>query len=136
MVDEIIISAGLLIIQDNKILLCHPTGSKWWGTYGIPKGIVEEGEDVIDAAIRETKEEVGIEIPKQWVWPKIYTIDYINSDNELFKKVYYYIVKTENIVIDKSKLQKEEVDWAGFVDKREAEKRILWRFKSMLKYLT
>jgi hypothetical protein len=35
----------------------------------------------------------------------------------------------------KINLQPEEVDWAGFLDKEEAEKRIFDRFKSILKYL-
>ena len=55
-------SAGLLIIQDNKILLAHPTNAPWYGSYTIPKGKVEDGETYIDTAIRETKEERYAEI--------------------------------------------------------------------------
>jgi ADP-ribose pyrophosphatase YjhB (NUDIX family) len=36
------ISAGLVLIADNKILLCHPTGQKWWNSYSFPKGHVEK----------------------------------------------------------------------------------------------
>ena len=57
-------SAGLAIIYQNKILLVKPTNARWWKSYGIPKGHVEEDESTIDAAIREVKEEVGIDIPK------------------------------------------------------------------------
>lgn len=53
-------SAGLVILYDNKILLAHPTGQRWYGTYSIPKGHIEEGEDRLDAAIRETQEEIGL----------------------------------------------------------------------------
>nr|HPI82233.1 NUDIX hydrolase [Candidatus Paceibacterota bacterium] len=60
--DPIQLSAGLAIIQNGSILLGHPTGQKWWGTFSIPKGQVEKGEDLLEAAIRETREEIGINI--------------------------------------------------------------------------
>jgi ADP-ribose pyrophosphatase YjhB (NUDIX family) len=132
--NNIIISAGLAIIQDNKILLCHPTGSPWWNTYSIPKGVVENGESLLQAAIRETKEETGIHINIKDIILKQYDIDYKDTEGIIYKRVSYFIAKPkEKIIIDKSKLQKEEIDWCGFIDKKEAEKRILWRLKSILK---
>jgi len=52
-----IISAGLVIVDKDKrlILLVHPTNASWVGTYSIPKGEVNPGEDLLAAAIRETK---------------------------------------------------------------------------------
>ena len=60
-------SAGLLIFNffDNqlKVLLVHPGGPYWKNRqeegWGIPKGKMEEGEDVWDTAVRETQEEIG-----------------------------------------------------------------------------
>ncbi len=133
----IAISAGLVLISDNKILLCHPTGQKWWGTYSIPKGHVEEDEEILDAAIRETREEVGvlIDIKKNRIFDEGY-IDYKNDNGEVYKRVYFFVIKLiEPIEIDLDKLDKKEVDWAGFKTKKEAEKRIFWRFKSLLEYL-
>jgi ADP-ribose pyrophosphatase YjhB (NUDIX family) len=131
------ISAGLVIIYDNKILLVHPTGQKWYETYSIPKGHVEEDEDYLDAAIRETTEEIGIRIlTNQIDFSEDKYIEYKDKNGETYKRVYYYLVYlTEELDIDKSKLQKKEVDWAGFLTKEEAEKRIFWRFKPLLKYL-
>lgn len=130
-------SAGLVIIYDNKILLIHPTGQKWYETYSIPKGHVEEGEDYLDAAIRETTEEIGVRIPTNQIdFSEDKYIEYKTDKGETYKKVYYYpVYLTEPITIDKTKLQKEEIDWAGFLNKEEAEKRIFWRFKPLLKYL-
>ena len=54
------ISAGLLILHNNKILLIHPTNAPWYGTYSIPKGKLEKDETIIQAAIRETEEEIEI----------------------------------------------------------------------------
>ena len=42
------ISSGLVVIQDNQILLVHPTNSPWWKTYSIPKGHVDKGEDILN----------------------------------------------------------------------------------------
>jgi len=131
------IAAGFVIIQDNKILLEHPTGSKWWGTYSIPKGEVEAEETFLEAATREFQEELGIKIDIEYTNedPDGY-IDYTDEDGEIYKRLYYFVVEPgEYLEIDKNKLQKEEIDYAGFLTKEEAEKRIFWRLKSLLAYV-
>lgn len=78
---------------------------------------------IIDTAIRETKEEIGIMIDKSKLkyGGKIH---YINGK----KSVIYYTctVKDDEIpdVIPKSNLQIEEIDEARFVDINEAKKLI------------
>lgn len=139
------ISAGLVIIQDDKILLVHPTGSKWYGTYSIPKGHVEKGENLWTTALRETKEEVGIDINKDDVVGGPYFIDYTHTHKnirrdlsykeKLYKKVYYYIVIPSIPILQENLiLQKSEVDWAGFMTRNDAERRIHWRFKKLLDF--
>jgi len=133
------ISAGLLIVQQNRILLAHPTNAPWYGTYTIPKGKVEEGESLLDAAIRETKEEIGIKIEvkdvKNKKKPNI--IEYTNEKGKVYKILYYFIVEPKiEIVINQNKLEKKEVDWAGFVDRDEALSRIFWRFEEMIKNIS
>ena len=61
-------SAGLVMftLKDGnlKILLVHPGGpfftKKDNGYWGIPKGLIENNENILDAAIREFEEETGI----------------------------------------------------------------------------
>lgn len=133
------ISAGLVIIQQNRILLAHPTNSPWYGTYTIPKGKIEEHENPIEAAIRETHEEVGVKISFDDIKnrKKPYIIEYKNHLGNVYKILYYYISEPKNeIIIDKNRIQKREVDWAGFCDKDEALSRIFWRFEEMLKYIS
>ncbi|TGQ64181.1 NUDIX domain-containing protein [Mesorhizobium sp. M00.F.Ca.ET.186.01.1.1] len=63
-------SAGLLIYRRGghgiRVLLVHPGGPFWAkkddGAWSIPKGLVDEDEDELAAARRETEEEIGIEI--------------------------------------------------------------------------
>lgn len=63
-------SAGLLLYRfQNKslqVLLVHPGGPYWknkdLGAWSIPKGEIEENEEPLKAASRETKEETGISV--------------------------------------------------------------------------
>jgi predicted NUDIX family NTP pyrophosphohydrolase len=62
------LSAGLLLfrrgIHGLEVFLAHPGGPFWRdrdaGAWTIPKGLVEEGEDLLVAAQREFVEETGI----------------------------------------------------------------------------
>ena len=61
-------SAGLLLFRRAagglEVFLAHPGGPFWKnrdaGAWTIPKGLVDEGEDALDAARREFEEETGI----------------------------------------------------------------------------
>ena len=125
-------SAGLAIIYDNKILLAHTTSRGWFGSYSIPKGGIDKSESNLDAAIRETKEEVGITIPKNLIDKTEHTFT-VSTKKYGNKIVYYYVVQISNLSqigltdlkVPKKQLQLEEVDWAGFLDYREATKRIM-----------
>ena len=64
------ISAGLLMYkfdkEELKVFLVHPGGpffkNKDDGYWSIPKGLVEKEEELLNTAIREFKEETGIDI--------------------------------------------------------------------------
>jgi ADP-ribose pyrophosphatase YjhB (NUDIX family) len=129
-----IISAGLLILHNNKILLVHPTNAPWFGSYSIPKGEVEKDEDLLHAAYREAQEELGINLNNYSVYDVPQWIEYKSKSKHTYKKVCYFLMWLEN-EISGFHLQQEEVDWAGFLDKDEAEIRISPRLKDMLKHL-
>jgi predicted NUDIX family NTP pyrophosphohydrolase len=62
------VSAGLLLFRRRsrglEVLLAHPGGPFWrdrdLGAWSIPKGVVDDGEGLLDAACREFSEETGI----------------------------------------------------------------------------
>ncbi|WP_234982673.1 NUDIX hydrolase [Ornithinibacillus halophilus] len=53
------VSAATIVLNDDNEILLIKGPSRGWE---MPGGIVEEGESLKDAAIRETKEESGIEV--------------------------------------------------------------------------
>jgi len=134
-------SAGIVFIYDNKILLVHPTNAPWYGIFGIPKGLVETGETLFDAAAREVKEEIGLDyykLDKEKINREVKEIDYTDKKGKIYKRVYYYVVHLKSIeheIIPKENLQLEEVDWAGFLNYEEASKKIFWRFNEILNYI-
>ena len=52
----------VLIEQDNQVLLGRRSGGYGAGTWGLPMGFIESDEDFLKAAIREVKEETGLEV--------------------------------------------------------------------------
>lgn len=68
-------SAGALIWRRGQnsleVLLAHPGGPFWRrkdeGAWQIPKGMIEAGEAPVDAARREAREELGVELAGELV---------------------------------------------------------------------
>lgn len=70
-----IISAGLLLYRKRgrslQIFLVHPGGPLWSnkdaGVWSIPKGLVDQGENTLEAAKREFQEETGFTASGQFI---------------------------------------------------------------------
>lgn len=135
-------SAGIAIIYQDKVLLAHPTGGgdNMWG---IPKGKVEVGETLKQAASRETKEEIGVYINPDKL-EKSYEIKYKNRKNKkTYKKVYYFIHKIKNLKeiklnsfnIPKKLLHLAEIDDAKFMTSEESAEIIFWRQREILDFI-
>jgi predicted NUDIX family NTP pyrophosphohydrolase len=69
------VSAGILLFRQGKegleVFLGHPGGPFWRnrddGAWTIPKGILEPGEEPFRCAVREFREETGIELSGPYV---------------------------------------------------------------------
>jgi 8-oxo-dGTP pyrophosphatase MutT (NUDIX family) len=143
-------SAGIIIrLSGSKLLLCRPSNkelrlksgsvNKLWGP---PKGGIDSGETKLEAAIRETREEIGLKIKKDQIKNsnKPITISYVNKGGSVYKKVYLFLVDIDSTTqiglgseeVPENFLQIEEIDKAYFMDKSEATDKIFHRFKSLL----
>lgn len=101
-------SCGCIIIKNKKVLLVYEKNRNFWG---FPKGHMEEGENEIQTALREVKEEVGLEVEIDE--EKRYTLNYIIRD-EIDKTTVLYIAtpKSEEIIMQESEI--ENIKWCDF----------------------
>src|SRR5215468_4926347 len=68
-------SAGILLYRqrpaDVRVMLVHPGGPFWakkdLGAWSIPKGLADEGEDLLAAAKREFLEEIGVTVEGEFL---------------------------------------------------------------------
>ena len=105
---------GCIIIENNKVLLVYEKNRNFWG---FPKGHMEKGENEIETALREVKEEVGLDveiIDKE----KRYILNYIIRD-EIDKTTVLYLAtpKNKEIVMQESEIEK--VKWCDFEEALE-----------------
>ena len=101
-------SCGCIIIKDKKVLLVFEKNRSFWG---FPKGHMEDGETEIETALREVKEEVGldVEIDKK----RRYTLNYVIG-NEIDKTTVLYIAKAKNEKIIMQESEIENTKWCSF----------------------
>ncbi|MEZ0324241.1 MAG: NUDIX hydrolase [Hydrogenothermaceae bacterium] len=80
--------------------------------YGFPKGNIERTEKKEDAALREVKEETGVDVNiKDYLGNVEYW--YRSGTDTIHKFVYYYLMEYKGGEV---KPQKEEIDSAEFVE--------------------
>jgi len=105
-------SAGLLLYRfQNKtiqVLLVHPGGPFWknkdTGAWSIPKGEIEEGEEPLIAAARETEEETGIHVDTN------HCIS-LTPVKQKSGKIIYAWAKEDSFEIDNIKSNLFEMEW-------------------------
>lgn len=89
-------AAGFLIESNGLFLLAHATQPDNYifnpedRNWSVPKGVVNKGETLIEAAIRETIEETGLDVRTHWnILPEVpsFTIDTKRKINHIFHLV-------------------------------------------------
>ena len=80
--------AGTLILDDRGLLLLYRDDKEWWE---VPGGKVKEDESPTKAAVREAKEEIGVEVSLE----KPFFSGEFENDGELFLW-HGYIGETED----------------------------------------
>lgn len=83
-------SAGGIVFNDKgEVLLTKHSQNHYWG---FPKGWIEEGQTSKEAALREVKEEGGVEAE---ILDKVGDSEYVYTLNgeKIFKVVVYFLMK-------------------------------------------
>lgn len=121
------VSAGIIVFHDNKYLLLHYAAGHW----DFPKGHVEEGESLHDAAKRELAEETSI--------TNVELLDgfderihyFFKKDKELISKDVHFFIGKANT--DKVTLSEEHKGYEWLPFKEAIDKLTFNNAKELLK---
>ena len=112
--------AGCVVEKDNKILMVQEANEKYYGQWNFPAGHVDEGESIMEGAIREVKEETGCDVKLTGLLP-IKTV-YQNDIPTLIVEFTAEIIN-ENIKFDKNEIL--DVKWIDIEDIKNMDKNTL-----------
>jgi 8-oxo-dGTP diphosphatase len=112
--DQPVVGIGAVVIQDGKIALIKRGNEPSKGKWTIPGGLVELGESLEAAVIRETKEEVCLDVENPTL---IGVVDNVDLDEQGKIKYHYviidYLVHVKSGVIQAAS-DAEELRWVPF----------------------
>lgn len=112
--DQPIVGVGAVIIKDDKIALIKRGNEPSRGKWTIPGGLVELGESLEHAVIRETKEEVCLDVENPCL---IDVVDNVDLD-EWGKVKYHYVIIDYLVQVKEGNIQAAsdaaELRWVTF----------------------
>ena len=90
-------AGGVLVNNQSEIYLIHKISRDEWA---LPKGTIEKGEAILDAAIREIGEETGYKdispLVKEPLKIDKYFMKHPSTGEDIDKTVYYFAFKLNN----------------------------------------
>jgi 8-oxo-dGTP diphosphatase len=113
--DQPIVGVGAIIVYAGKILLEKRGNEPSKGKWTIPGGLVELGESIEQAVIRETKEETGLDVAEPHL---IDVVDNVDLDTTGRVKYHFvivdYLVKLKSDAAFMAASDAEELRWVSF----------------------
>lgn len=103
-------SCGCIILKNNKVLLIgakDPDGEMFWS---FPKGHQEPDETDIETAIRETKEETGLDV--EIVDTNPIKTGHLVPGTDIYKDILLFVAKPLNDELNPQKEEAEQIEWA------------------------
>jgi 8-oxo-dGTP diphosphatase len=114
-----IVGIGAIIIQEGKILLEKRKSAPGKGKWSIPGGLVDLGENIEHAVVREVKEETGLDVAE----PRLVdVVDHVSLDEKGAVKYHFVIVDyLVNLVrgVPKAASDAEDLKWVPFSEVEE-----------------
>jgi len=114
------VSAGGLIWRRNRagaiqVVLVKPAGKDYWA---MPKGHLEKGETIVEAATREVREETGLTVSETL---PLGQISYVYSFHEngggplvrIFKRVHFFLMRSLGGDTSRHDSEIDQVAWIG-----------------------
>jgi len=117
--DTTIVSCGGVVIYRNKVLLLYKNRNGRFKGWVLPKGSIEHDETLKQAALREVKEESGVNARLQKYMGKTeYAFKNPDNNEPLYKIVHWYLMSASSFFC---KPQAEEYFFdVGFYKQHEA----------------
>ncbi|HYX21485.1 MAG TPA: NUDIX hydrolase [Thermoanaerobaculia bacterium] len=82
------VGVAVILRRGNSILMGQRKGSHGAGTWSFPGGHLEIGETVADCAVREVREETGLEIVRSSVRKLTFTNDVFEAEGKHYVTLY------------------------------------------------
>lgn len=102
-------SCGCIILEDDKVLLIGAKDDEGKLFWSFPKGHQEANETDIETAIRETKEETGLDVEISDKSP-IKTGHFVHSGT-VYKNILLFIARPLNYELKPQEEEVEQVEW-------------------------
>jgi ADP-ribose pyrophosphatase YjhB (NUDIX family) len=106
--------SGALVTYDGQALLVRRALDPWKGRWDIPGGFCDEGEHPIDAAVREVREETGLDVAVVGfvgIWMDTYGAAGANLPEVTTLNIYYHADLTGPPAPRPDPAEVEEVEW-------------------------
>ncbi len=118
-------AGGVIRNQENEILFI-----KRWGIWDLPKGKKEKTEDIIKCALREVREETGVEnLNIVSLLPSSYHI-YFHKGEAVLKKTWWFAMET-NSTGPLQPQREEDITEAVWLNKKECNEALSKSYRSL-----
>jgi len=131
MAKKIIAAGGLVFNDKNELLMIFRRG-KW----DLPKGKLDEGEDIEDCAVREVKEETGLENVSIENFTGLTFHEYFDThlNEDVRKETHWYKMKAKGMqaLIPQTEEDIEKIIWADEEELKECLKNTYQSIKEII----
>jgi mutator protein MutT len=84
-----VVSVGAVIVDDGRVLLIKRGQPPLQGRWSLPGGVVELGETLQEALVREVREETGLDVE---VGPVVEVLERIEREDDARVEYHYVII--------------------------------------------